>query len=311
MSKDRRSAAGDGDVVVGVDGSRAGVQALRYAVAEAARLGAGVHVVHAVPIFVPMTPMYPLPVDDLTTAGQAVVQRTVDEARAPESTRLATSLSREGAVPALLAVSEDAPLVVLGADRRPVAARIFTGNVSTAVAASSRAPVVTVPETWPGGEPTGTVLVGIKRPDGSPELLAEAFATAQTRGARLVVLHAWRLPSFYEDVVAHRVAETDWAERAHEEVDRELEQWRAVYPDVEVEVRVVHDQPAHALVSASERVDEIVLVRRPRGVAAALHLGPTARAVMANAHCPVRIVPSDRGLSTADLVLEDAGELNK
>lgn len=311
MDKDRRPAAGDRDVVVGVDGSRAGVQALRYAVAEAGRLGTGVHVVHAVPTYVPMTPMYPLPIEDLTTAGRAVVQRTVTEAQVPESARLATSLSREGAVPALLGVGQDAPLVVLGADRRPVAARIFTGNVSTAVAASSRAPVVTVPETWPTGELTGTVLVGIKRPDGSPELLAEAFSTAQARGARLVVLHAWRLPSFYEDVVADRVAEAEWDDRAHEEVDRELQQWRVAYPDVHVEVRVVHDQPAHALVSASEWVDEIVLVRRPRGVPAALHLGPTARAVMANAHCPVRIVPADRALSTQDLVLEDAGELNK
>lgn len=306
MSDTKKSTTRTNDVVVGVDGSPASVKALQYAVAEAERLGARVHVMHAVQTYVPMAPMYPLPIEDLASAGRAVLQQVVDAAHAPSSVHVTTSLSRLGAIPALVAASRDARSVVLGADRRPAAVRIFTGNVSTGVAASSAAPVVAVPESWTSDDGTGVVLAGIKRPDHSAELLSEAFATARSRGAALLVLHAWQLASGYDDLIANH-ASHEWDTRARDEMEKALEEWRVAYPDVEVEVRSVHDQPAHALVSASAEVDEVVLVRRAHGVPAALHLGPTARAVLAHAHCPVRIVPADRVLPTPDPALEDAG----
>ena len=186
-------------------------------------------------------------------------------------------------------------------------ARTRRGDVSTGVAAGASAPVVVVPESWPTGEPTGVVLVGIKRPDRSDALLAEAFEVAHSRGSRLLVMHAWRLPSGYDDIIGDRVAAEDWDARAHRELEECLAEWRTAYPDVEVEVRAVHDQAAHALVAASADADEMVLVRRARGI----HLGATARAVMAHAHCPVRIVPADDTLRMPDLSLEDAGALSK
>ena len=308
MSDNEKSAAATHDVVVGVDGSPASVAALRYAVAEAERRGAAVHVIHAIRTYVPMSPRYPLPMDALVSAGREVLRRTVDQVDVPSSVPLTTSLSRTGAIPSLVDASHDATSVVIGADRRPVPTRIFTGNVSTGVAARSAAPVVAVPETWPSHGATGLVLVGIKRPDHAAELLAEAFATAQARRAALLVLHAWQLPSGYDDLIANH-AYVDWDTRARDEMAKALEEWRAIYPDVEVELRAVHDQPAHALVNASAEVDEVVLVRRAHGAPAAMHLGPTARAVLVHAHCPVRIVPPDHRSATPDLVLDDAGAL--
>lgn len=311
MSNNKKPTAVTRDVVVGVDGSPAGVQALRYAVAEAQRLRSGVQVLHAVPTFVPMAPMYPLPVEDLAIAGRTVLRRSVDEANIRSTVPVRTTLSHESAVPALVAAGRGAALVVLGADRRPVAARIFTGNVSTAVAASATVPVVTAPEDWSAHEATGKVLVGIKRVDHSAEVLAQGFAAAHARGASLVVMHAWRLPSGYDDVIVDRLSYREWEDRARQEMATTVAEWRTAYPDVDVELRTVHDQASHALVHASGEVDEVVLVRRAHGVPSALHLGPTARAVLAHADCPVRIVPASHALSTADLVLEDAGALTK
>jgi nucleotide-binding universal stress UspA family protein len=309
MSNNEKSEAVTHDVVVGVDGSPASVAALRYAGAEAERLGAAVHVVHAIRTYVPMAPRYPLPVDELVSTGRAVLRRTVEEAEVPASVELTTTLSRTGSIPSLVDASRHARSVVVGADRRPVPTRIFTGDVSTGVAARSSAPVIAVPETWPSHSATGKVLVGIKRPDHAAELLAEAFATARSRGASLVVLHAWRLTSGYDDLIANHATYVDWDTRATDEMTKVLEEWRSAYPDVEVELRTAHEQPAHALVSASAEVDEVVLVRRAHGVPAALHLGPTARAVLAHAHCPVRIVPAEHRSSTPDPVREDAGAL--
>lgn len=311
MSNNEESGAPGRDVVVGVDGSPASQRALRYAVAEAGRLETGLHLVHAVPLYLPMTPMYPLPLEDLTSLGRDLLRRKLADARAPDSMHLTTTLSRMGAVPALVAASKDAAVVVLGADRRPTAPRIFTGNVATGVAAGSSVPVITVPETWHSREAAGVVLVGIKRPDSSAQLLAEAFAIARLRTASLRVLHAWRLPSGYDDMIAHHADYTDWDERARKEVTRAVAEWQVAYSDVDVEISTVHDQAAQALVRASEEVDEIVLVRRAHGVPAALHLGSTARAVLAHAHCPVRIVPAGHRMDPPDPVLEAAGALTR
>lgn len=47
-------------LLVGVDGSRASSAAIRFAAHEARRLGADLHLVHVVPDYVPITPMFPL-----------------------------------------------------------------------------------------------------------------------------------------------------------------------------------------------------------------------------------------------------------
>ena len=121
------------------------------------------------------------------------------------------------------------------------------------------------------------------------------------------MVHAWRLPSAYDDIIGDRVAYEEWDGRARVELEECLAEWRSAYPDVDVEVRAVHDQAAHALVAASYDVDEVVLVRRARGI----HLGATARAVMAHSDCPVRIVPADHVLRMPDLSLEDSGALSR
>lgn len=306
MSEQEQAAGGEGNVVVGVDGSPAGVAALRYAVAEAGRLGVGVRVLHAVQTYVAMAPRYPLPVADMTAAGRAVLRDALRElGPTPPSVSVATTLARGGAVEELAAAGRTAALLVVGSDRRPVVARLFTGNVSTGVAARSSAPVVAVPETWPAHRPAGVVLVGIKRPDHADDVLAQAFALADARKARLRVVHAWQLPGGYDDMIA-RHAVQDWDDRARVELERAVAPWRAAHPDVDVELRTVHDQPAHALVSASAEADELLLVRRPHAVQSSHHLGSTARAVLAHAHCPVRVVPAGDRSPTPDPVLDEA-----
>jgi nucleotide-binding universal stress UspA family protein len=164
---------------------------------------------------------------------------------------------------------------------------------------------------WRPGEPKGVVLVGVKRRHHSDELFAEAFSVAQQRGSRLVVLHAWKVPAGYEDLIANAAAYEDWDSRARREIEEMLAAWRTQYPDVDVELRTARAQPAHALVEASAETDEIVLVRRAHGVPLGVHLGATARSVLMHSHCPVRIVPAGDVRPMPDLTLEAAGTLLK
>lgn len=307
MSNANRPTHRTRDLVVGVDGTPGSAAALRYAVKEAARSGGKVDVFHVVPDYVPMAGMYPIVPDDLVDAGRTTLRATLSEVDT-SSAEVAAHLKRGGVVKTLTAAGEHALAIVVGSDRRPVSQRLLTGNVSTGVAARAAVPVVSVPETWRDDRETGTVLVAVKRPDQSDALMSEAFEVARRRGARLVVLHAWRFPSAYDDII---VSDPDtlaeWGERAMAEIEASVAPWRRSHPEVDVEVRNVHDHSAHALVTASEDADELVIVRRAHGFPAAAHLGSTARTVLLYAHCPVRVVPATDAHVIPGLHLEAAG----
>lgn len=297
-------------VVIGVDGSEANAGALRYGVEEARRTGASVKLVHVVPDYVPISPMMPLTPSELTETGASVLRHAEEQVR-----QLAPDLEVEGWLhhgtrPVQLAnAAERAQVVVVGRDNRPLLERLLRGDTAAGVAARSSVPMVLVPADWTPGPERGVVLVGVKSPSHSTALLGDAIGLAAERGAKLVVLHAWKLPSGYDDIIETRVAADDWRRQSIDEMEALLKDWRVSFPDVEVEIRVVHDHPSFALVEGSAEADVVVLVRRAHGVPAATHLGGTARAVLRSAHCPVRVVPPDAIGSIPGLVLEQAGAI--
>ena len=309
MSNEQQTHRTD-DLVVGVDGSPASANAVRYAMAHAARSGGKVDVIHVVPDNEPMG--YPIPIADLMDAGRAALESTLRQVGTPGRSggedAVATHLERGGVVKTLARAGRRAHAIVVGSDRRPLASRLLTGNVSTGLAARASVPVVSVPDTWSADRSTGVVLAGVKRPEHSDALIAEAFDVARRAGSRLVVLHAWRFPSAYDDlVVSDPVTLAEWAGRSRRELGSLVEPWRRRYPDVVVELRAVHDFSANALVSASQDADELVMVRRAHGFPAAAHLGSTARTVLLYAHCPVRVVPASQVPTLPDPDLEAAG----
>lgn len=298
---------GSADVVVGVDGSAASIDALRYARTEARRTEGTLRVVHVLPDYAAAA--YPLPLQEITDGGRAVLRSALTQAGVDDGP-VRTVLRHGTRVASLVADARGARLLVVGADRRPLLGRLLTGNTSTGVAAAAATPVVSVPEGWSAAG-HGVVLAAVKKPAQALDLLGEAFSVAHARGSGLLVLHAWRLPTEYDDGVAGHPAVDGWDARARRELEVAVAEWRTSYPDVVVELRVVHDQPAHALVSASREVDELVLVRRAHGFPAAVHLGSTARTVLREAACPVRVVPPGRSAVVPGLVLEGAGGVRK
>ena len=114
------------------------------------------------------------------------------------------------------------------------------------------------------------------------------------------------LPGCYDDMIVRRTHEDEWHAAARERIESQTAGLRADNPEVEVDVRVVHDQPAHALREASKDADLLLVGRHAdSGVR---HLGSTARALLREATCPVEVVPT-RLVGTADqeLRLERAG----
>lgn len=291
-------------VVVGVDGTPASVGAVRYGLEEARAAGCRLRLVHVLPEFEAFGSPYPLPDERLRTTGRAILQDALDAAGGrPGDPEVELVLRRGPRVPTLTALARAARVLVVGADHHAITTRLLTGNTTSGVAASSLAPVVSVPEGWrPDAHGSAPVLVGVKGSPHAHELLGTAFAAARRTGRGLVALHAWRLPSGYDDIIVDRVAAGEWEARAAADMESLVAEWRPGFPDVDVELRVVHDQAAHALVEASRSARELVLVRRAHGIPAAVHLGPTARAVLRSAHCPVRVVPPGLDVDQDDRV---------
>jgi nucleotide-binding universal stress UspA family protein len=287
-----RPGSGPPTLVVGVDGSPDSLRALRYAGAEAASTGAVLRLVHVVPDFVPVSPMLPNVPIDLVPLGSSVLEKASGRVtRWFPGIEVETRLLRGDAAGRLAANAADAAAVVVGRDERPLLERLLRGDTATALAARSTAPVVVVPARWDGD--TGRIVVGVKSSRHAPELLAEAFRVARQRHASLLVVHAWKLPGAYDDIIEARVDLDTLRAEAVREMKGLLQELRGAFPDVPVEVEVVHDHAAHALVEASRVADLVVVGRRGHGVPAAVHLGSTTRAVLRAAPCPVRVVAPD------------------
>jgi nucleotide-binding universal stress UspA family protein len=138
-----------GRVLVGVDGSPSSRTALRWAMAEAGRRGAGVTVLHAweVPAIVGPAPGgYSYDTEALDQAARALVGSLVDAAVA-ETPRVAVERRVVGGGPAasLLDAAEGATLIVVGRRGLGGFGRLLLGSVSDHVARHAPCPVVVMP----------------------------------------------------------------------------------------------------------------------------------------------------------------------
>lgn len=296
-------------VVVGVDGSAGSLMAVQYAVAEATRVGAGVRLVHVTPDYTPSTPMLPLIRDDFEQVGRRVLREaTAVVAETAPSCEVSTVLRVGATVSTLLDAADGAHLVVLGREHRSRLESVFTGSTTVGAAGRAACPVVSVPPAWTPGESRDRVVVGVRSPSHSTELLGRAYAAAEARGARLVVLHAWKLPNAYDEIVEARTHANDRVAEIEAEIDPLLDVLRRSHPTVEVELSVVHEQPVRALLRVAAGADLLVILRRSHGMPLTAHLGGTGRALLHEAACPVEVVPPQEVLTEMEgLVLEEAG----
>lgn len=287
------------EIVVGVDGTAGCRAAIAYAAREAERLHVGLTIVHVSPgdtlVGTAYPFSFPLTGSDARAVGHKILAAAADEACAMiGADRVRTELITGPRVAALVKAAEGARAIVLGDQRRSLLDRLVTGTVLGGVATHSTAPVVVVPGEWvPAGH--GVVLAAVKSPEVSAGLIERALGIAADRDARLVLLHAWELPSLYDDMIVPQLDEAAWQEDARAAVVAALESARARHPDldVDVEVRVLHGQSARCIVDASAYADLVLVARRahtfPLG-----YLGSTGRTVVRDSRAPVVVLPPAR-----------------
>lgn len=283
-------------IVAAVDGSAPSDSAIRWAAHEAAMRNAPLTLLHVVAPGLPMGGLgyskVPLPMnygDLVKDDGQRILtdaRRVVDEAiAAGERLSVHTELALAPPIPALIDVTKDAQMVVLGCRGRGAVSRHVFGSVSTALIHHAHCPVAVVHETSDGPiQGSGPVVVGI---DGSPasELAtAVAFDEADRRGAELLAVHAW----IDADTTAiARMAWSDFQSEAEETLAERLAGWSERYPDVVVQRQVVFDKPARHLLEAAQTARLVVVGSHGRGGFAGMLLGSVSSTVVHAIHTPV------------------------
>jgi nucleotide-binding universal stress UspA family protein len=289
-------------IVVGVDGSRGSSAAIRAGVQKAHRVGLPVRLVHVVPEYLTMSPLVALSPTIMTETGSEILRAAADEAvaRAPDLSMDVALRHGQRAVE-LARCADGADALFVGTDDRLGVDRLLRGNTPAGVAARATCAVEVVPADW--DEPTrGAVVVGVKSPEHAADLLEQALAEAEDRGDKLIVLHAWKLPGAYDDIVASRVAAEEWTQRSTDEISTLIGGLRAGHPEVEVEIRVAHLPGSKALVAASVEADLLVVGRRS-------HVGGVTRTVLRHAHCPILVVPPSDISADPMRVVDGAGAL--
>lgn len=268
-------------VLVGVDGSEHSLAAARWGAQEAAARHAPLTLCRVVPGVA----------DGAEYDRQlGVVERDLDRAvRQPELSAggvelrrlvVAGTASRE-----LVALDNDADLLVVGARGRGGFAGLLLGSVSDQVATHAPGSVVVVRGQIQRVE--APVFLGVDDAPGTTVAVDYAFDVASRDSRPLVALHAHSPPVAMPELGYLPVSYQAHAEdRARSFVDNILQPWRDKFPDVTVTVELTIRRPGVALCEASTDAHLLVVGATGRPAFTGM-IGSVSRKVLHHAGCPV------------------------
>jgi nucleotide-binding universal stress UspA family protein len=283
-------------VIVGVDGSPGSKFAVQWAARDAELRNVPLTLVHVVPATAGTwleSSLVPTWMGAQRERGRQVLDEALKIAGKScqrGETQIECEMPSSITVPALVDMSKDADLVVVGCLGTGTLRGRHLGSVSSGLVYHAHCPVAVIHD---GVEVTADaarapVLLGI---DGSPEselATAIAFDEASRRKVELVALHAWSPVGVFDTIVS--LPGPGWpALRAVEDevLAERLAGWAERYPDVSVQRHIVRDEPARQLVETSEWAQLVVVGSHGRGGFAGMLLGSVSAAVVLLARVPV------------------------
>ncbi|ALO92370.1 universal stress protein [Streptomyces hygroscopicus subsp. limoneus] len=284
-------------LVVGVDGSDSSLQAVDWAVDEAARHGLPLRLVYA-SLWERYERAFPSfsaerPGEEVTAAH--IIASCVERGRLrnPE-VKMSGEVLPDDAVSALLGAGPEAFALVTGCRGRGEVAGLLLGSVSLTVAARTVCPVIVARGSEQNRqEAFGRVVLGVGDPNQSSGAVRFAVREAEARGSGLKAVRAWRSPA--HEHADHPLIADDAApvhgEQTSTRLTEALREAVREHPDVEVHCLPV-EGPAHrVLLKASANADLIVVGALRRHGHFGLQLGRVAHVLLHHSACPVAVVP--------------------
>ena len=278
-------------IVVAVDGSPASDAATCWAARDAALRSVPLTVVSVVTTPTATFPPVPYPdslgvrlEDQGRKAAADAVKIAEDAVPADRKVAIKSEVVFSTPAQALVKMSDEAEMIVVGSSGKGALARGLLGSVSSTVVRQANCPVAVIrDEDLLMPDPQhAPVLVGV---DGSPasELATEiAFDQASRRGVELIALHAW------SDVCASGLPGWEWSAPGSESSFAErLAHWQERYPNVTVQRLVVCDEPARQLIEKSKSAQLVVVGSHGRGAFDRMMLGSVSNTVLHSVRIPV------------------------
>lgn len=275
-------------VVVGVDDSEAGEQALSWAADQAALEHRRLLLVRAAGALPSPRNAWLDSVDEASSWGvralvqdeHALLDGAVERVRThhPELV-VDTCVALEETVTELRLLAERAHLVVLGSRGPAVLRHLSTWQVGARTAHGAGCPVVVVPHHDPDTVRHG-VLVGTDLTERSRPVLSFGYEQASRRDLPLTVVHV--VPDRWD------TAEVQRSERQLAEVVSGLAE---EFPDVLANLRVIDGSPAAELLRLGERMHLLVIGQHRRVGVGERPFGHVRTSVVDRSRCPVAVVP--------------------
>jgi len=286
-------------IVVGVDGSEASFEALRWAVDEGRRRHWSVKAVLAwtFPNMVPVLGHFSDPAWLQDQAEQRLDEWLRQELADAADVVVTRDVRQGSPAGVLLDAARDARLLVVGSHGRDGFSSFVLGSVSQQCAHHARCPVMIIRPEDSSREgraerATPRVVVGVDGSQTARSALRWALDEARLRHAAVDVVHAWQMP--YRNGYPVSMLELPAADL--EKGARRLLDGAVGGADTtgvkDVESILVCDSPARALLDTAKDADLLVVGSRGHGGFAGLLLGSVGQKVLHHATCPVVIIPS-------------------
>ena len=270
-------------IVVGIDGSRAAVDAALWAVDEAVSRDIALRLIYAID---PATEAAD-PHDaarELATAELAVRYAFTAVESTETPVKIEVEILQDKPSQALVEASRNAAMICVGAIGLTHATQGRIGSTAAALANSAHCPVAVIRRhAVPRSTKPGCILVEVDQSPGSSAVLEWGLDEARLRGAPLRVMTTWQ--SRFTDVHdVHAVA--DGNRLAQAQLDRRLARWRRFHPDLDVRSVANHGSMINYLARNADSVQLIVIGAKRTGGAREL-VGPRGLAVLQNTDCSV------------------------
>jgi nucleotide-binding universal stress UspA family protein len=292
--------AAEGGIVVGADGSEHGIAAVRFAADTAVAYG------------LPLTVLYARPdamaEPTLVSEPTGVLGAAVELARSEQPTLEIRALQMPDApVQSLLAVGENADVVVLGSRGIEGFRGLLLGSTTMHVAPYAQCPVVVVHSGLEGGVPfeefegypgnPGQVVLGYDGSPASNRAAAFAFRHAEAIGCGVVAVTVdpGRGEPETESIDPENATPGSDISAFHSPVIVTS----TAFPDVPVSYVAGSGRPAEVLLTQAVGAALLVVGSRGTGGFAGLIMGSVSQKVLAHAACPVAVLHAGVPAETA------------
>jgi nucleotide-binding universal stress UspA family protein len=279
-------------VLVGIDGTPSGLEALSLARALAVLLDAPL-VLGAVYGFESVTTGYPGPPwppkqDALAWLEEA--EARLGDALPSRSVSVDASTIAQGLTQ--LAEQEHAEILVLGSSRRGPFGHLFVGSGVTRVVHGAPCAVAVVPHGWTLRSSKEPLVFGAAVTDAPESREALALAARLAGGTRAQVRVLIAVPMIspaHPLFAATGTSYTAWVRDRRQHAEQMAHEAATGIADAEVEI--LGGDPVRCLADASSELDLLVVGSRRYGPLRSVLLGGVSGPLVEHAHCPVLIVP--------------------